>query len=315
MPSCGLRCPAPPIVPDEPDGLLTIQTEGLVVVDKPSACTSHDVVARCRRAFRSKRVGHAGTLDPDVTGVLVVAVGRVTRLVRYVGAHAKSYVGEIALGTSTSTLDAAGEETGRSDMSTVTVHQVRAAAAGLTGTIRQVPPMVSAVRIGGKRLHELARAGIEVDRAARPVTVHRFDVVGEVGPLVFKVEVDCSPGTYVRSLAADLGAALGGHAHLKSLRRTAVGPFREEEAVELDTIEDRGADVLLPAREAARGMAAVELTQAQAADVRQGKRLSSAAVGADSFGGPWAAFGPSGELVAVCRNDAGRFQPEVVLAG
>lgn len=260
-------------------------------------------------------MGHAGTLDPDVTGVLVVAVGRVTRLVRYVGAHPKSYVGEIALGTSTSTLDAAGEETGRSDMSAVTLDQVRGAAAGLTGTIRQVPPMVSAVRVGGRRLHELAREGVEVERAARPVTVYRFDVIGEVQPGVLKVEVDCSSGTYVRSLADDLGSALGGHAHLRSLRRTAVGPFTEEEAVGLDAIEDRGIEILLPAREAARGMAAVELTDSQSADIRHGKRLSAEAVGAESSPGPWAAFSSDGDLVAVCRNDDGRFQPEVVLTG
>ncbi len=260
-------------------------------------------------------MGHAGTLDPDVTGVLVVAVGRATRLVRYLGAHPKSYVGEIALGTATSTLDAAGEETGRSDMSAVTIDQVRGAAVGLTGTIRQVPPMVSAVRVGGKRLHELARAGIEVERAARPVSVHRFEVYEEVEPGVFTIEVDCSSGTYVRSLADDLGAALGGHAHLRSLRRTAVGPFTEGEAVDLETIEERGTEVLLPAREAARGMLSVDLTESQAADVRHGKRLSAEAVGADSSPGPWAALAPNGDLVAVCRNDDGRFQPEVVLAG
>ena len=286
-----------------------------MVVDKPRGCTSHDVVARCRRAFGSKRVGHAGTLDPDVTGVLVVAVGRATRLVRYLSEHPKCYVGEIALGTSTSTLDAAGEETGRSDMSAVTIEHVRGATVGLTGTIRQVPPMVSAVRVRGKRLHELARAGVEVERAARPVTVHRFDVIDEVSPGVFKVEVDCSSGTYVRSLADDLGAALGGHAHLKSLRRTAVGPFTEQEAVDLATVEERGTHVLLPAREAARGMLSVGLTETQTADIRHGKRLSADSVGAQSSPGPWAALAPNGDLVAVCRNDDGRFQPEVVLAG
>ena len=250
-----------------------------------------------------------------MTGVLVVAVGRVTRLVRYLGAHPKSYVGEIALGTSTSTLDAAGEETGRSDMSGVTLEQVRAAAAGLTGTIRQVPPMVSAVRVGGKRLHDLARAGIEVERAARPVVVYRFDVLDEVDQGVFKVEVDCSSGTFVRALADDVGTALGGHAHLRSLRRTAVGPFTESEAVDLATVGERGLDVLLAPREATRGMLSVDLTDVQAADVRQGKRLSAEVVGADSSAGPWAALAPNGDLVAVCRNDDGRFQPEVVLAG
>ena len=285
-----------------------------MVVDKPAGCTSHDVVARCRRAFRTKRVGHAGTLDPAVTGVLVVAVGRVTRLVRYVGAHPKAYTGEIALGRSTTTLDAGGEERGVVDMSSVTLEDARRAAAGLTGVIRQVPPMVSAVRVGGKRLHELARAGVEVDREARPVTVHRFDILDEVEPGVLRVEVDCSPGTYVRSLAADLGEALGGLAHLKSLRRTAVGPFTEADAVPLDEIEAAGAAALLPVGEAVRGMAAVTLSEAQATDLRHGRRLASEAVGATDSPGPWAALSPDGELVAVCRNDEGRFQPEVVLA-
>ena len=273
------------------------------------------MVARCRRAFQTKRVGHAGTLDPDVTGVLVVAVGRVTRLVRYIGAHSKAYVGQISLGRSTTTLDAAGEETGVADMSAVTLDDARRAAAGLTGVIRQVPPMVSAVRVGGKRLHELARAGVEVDREARPVTVHRFDVLDEVEPGVLQVEVDCSPGTYVRSLAADLGEALGGLAHLKALRRTAVGPFTEADAVPLAEIEESGLSTLLPAREAVRGMAAVALDDAQATDLRHGRRLASEVVGALDHAGPWAAFGPDGDLIAVCRNDDGRFQPEVVLAG
>ncbi|HUR50024.1 MAG TPA: tRNA pseudouridine(55) synthase TruB [Acidimicrobiales bacterium] len=286
-----------------------------MVVDKPAGCTSHDVVARCRRAFRTKRVGHAGTLDPAVTGVLVVAVGRATRLVRYIGSHPKSYVGEVALGTSTSTLDAAGEETGRADMSGVTLDQVRAAAATLTGAIRQVPPMVSAVRVGGRRLHEMAREGIEVERAARPVTVHRFDVIEEVEPGVLRIEVDCSSGTFVRSLAADLGTALGGHAHLKSLRRTAVGPFVEAEAVPLADLEVRGAGVLLAAAEAVRGMQAVTLDESQTADIRHGRRLAAASVGAGQSSGPWAAFASTGDLVAVCRNDDGRFQPEVVLSG
>lgn len=310
----GPRFPAPPAVPDCFPLTEKAQAEGLAVVDKPAGCTSHDVVARCRRAFHSKRVGHAGTLDPAVTGVLVVAVGRATRLVRYVGAHPKSYVGEIRLGTSTSTLDAAGEETGRVDMSSITLDQVREAALGLTGTIRQVPPMVSAVRVGGKRLHELARAGVEVERAARPVTVHRFDVVGEVEPGVLRIEVECSSGTYVRSLAADLGTSLGGLAHLKSLRRTAVGPFVEADAVELPEIEERGVAVLLPAGEMTRGMATVTLTDAQVSDVRHGRRLAAEALGAGGSVGPWAAIGPTGELIAVCRNDDGRFQPEVVLA-
>lgn len=286
-----------------------------MVVDKPAGCTSHDVVARCRRAFDTKRVGHAGTLDPDVTGVLIVAVGRVTRLVRYIGAHAKSYAGEVALGVATSTLDASGDETGRWDMSGVKLEDVRTAAVALTGEIHQVPPMVSAVKVGGRRLHEMAREGLDVERKARPVTVHRFAVIDEASPGVFRVEVDCSPGTYIRTLAADLGAALGGGAHLKTLRRTAVGPYMSEEALPLGVIEEGGRQTLMPPSEAVREMASFTVDEITAGDLKHGRRLSAEAMGAEGSGGPWAAFGPEGELVAVCRNESGRLQPEVVLSG
>ena len=286
---------------------------GVVVVDKPAGCTSHDVVAKCRKAFGTRKVGHAGTLDPDVTGVLVVAVGHCTRLVRYIGAHPKSYAGEIALGTSTSTLDASGQQTGQVDMSDVTLDDVRKAAAKLTGDILQVPPMVSAVRVGGRRLHDMAREGLEVEREARPVTIHEFDVLDEREPGVFGVGVVCSPGTYVRTLAADLGLALGGLAHLKSLTRTAVGPFGMDEAVDLARLQADGAKVLMPPREAVRGMPAVELDGDQADDLAHGRRLSAESVGAEGAAGPWAAFSPTGKLVAVCRTEGARFQPEVVV--
>ncbi len=152
------------------------QVDGLVVIDKPTGCTSHDVVARCRRIFSQKKVGHAGTLDPDATGVLLVGLGQATRLLQWLTALPKRYTGEVVLGIATNTLDAGGEVTGKWDMSTVTLEAARAAAAQLTGEITQVPPMVSALKVGGRRLHELARAGVEVERAARPVTVGRFDV-------------------------------------------------------------------------------------------------------------------------------------------
>ena len=148
---------------------------GLVVVDKEAGWTSHDVVARCRRIFGQRRVGHAGTLDPDATGVLLVGLGRATRLMRFLTALPKTYEAEVVLGTATSTLDASGDVVGTYDMSHVTPAQVQAAADGLTGAIEQMPPMVSAVKVGGRRLHELARQGVEVDRPTRPVTVYRFD--------------------------------------------------------------------------------------------------------------------------------------------
>jgi tRNA pseudouridine55 synthase len=203
---------------------------GVLVVDKEAGCTSHDVVARARRLLRTKKVGHSGTLDPDATGVLLLGVGPATRLLKLLTALPKSYACEIVLGAETSTLDDSGAVTATFDMAGVTLDQARAAAAALTGDIRQVPPMVSAVKVGGRRLHELARAGIEVERAPRPVTVHRFDLAAGPAPGTLRAEVDCSSGTYVRTLAADLGTALGGGAHLRALRRTAIGPFDEGRA-------------------------------------------------------------------------------------
>src|SRR6478752_7517825 len=203
---------------------------GLVIVDKPAGVTSHDVVGVLRHRLGERRVGHAGTLDPDATGVLLVGVGKVTRLLRFLTALGKRYEAEVVFGTTTSTLDAAGEVTATFAMDDLDVTQVRAAAARLTGEIMQVPPMVSALKVDGRRLHELAREGIEVERAARPVTVHSFTVEPTADRLVYRIAVHCSSGTYVRSLAADLGELLGGGAHLRALRRTAVGSFGESES-------------------------------------------------------------------------------------
>ena len=184
------------------------------------------MVAKARGVLGTRKVGHSGTLDPDATGVLLLGVGKVTRLLRFLGLPTKTYTGVIVLGTATSTLDASGEVTGTWDMSGVTLDDVRAAAAALTGDILQVPPMVSAIQVDGKRLHELAREGIEVEREARPVTVHRFEVGEPVerGPLPDRGR-RARRGTYIRSLAADVGTALGGGAHLRDLRRTAIGSF------------------------------------------------------------------------------------------
>jgi tRNA pseudouridine(55) synthase len=192
--------------------------DGVAVVDKPAGWTSHDVVAKSRGLLGTRKVGHSGTLDPDATGVLVLGVGRATRLLRYLSPLGKAYDAEIVLGTETSTLDAAGEVTATHDMAGVTLADARRAVdEHLTGAILQVPPMVSALKVDGRRLHELAREGIEVERQARPVTVHSFtvdEVPGEPG--VLRASVACSSGTYVRTLAADLGHLLGGGAHLRA---------------------------------------------------------------------------------------------------
>jgi tRNA pseudouridine55 synthase len=289
--------------------------DGVAIVDKEAGWTSHDVVAKARGLLGTRKVGHSGTLDPDATGVLVLGVGRVTRCLRFLTALPKSYVGEIVLGVETTTLDAAGEIVATHDMAAVTDDEVRAAARALTGDLLQVPPMVSAVKIGGRRLHELARAGQEIERPPRPVTVHRFTVTPVDGePGVYRAEVDCSSGTYVRSLAADLGRALGGGAHLRRLRRTAVGSFDEGSARPLEGIE------LLAPAQALRDYPSVTVPAEVAAAVRHGKVLDLDVVGPPSSGVAvppplWAVLDVDGALLAVYevhRGDSAK--PAVVLA-
>jgi tRNA pseudouridine55 synthase len=291
----------------------------LVIVDKPSGWTSHDVVARCRRIFGQKKVGHAGTLDPDATGVLLVGLGRVTRLLRFLTGLSKSYTGEVVFGVATSTLDASGAETRRCDMAELTLPAAQEAARALTGKILQTPPMVSAVQVGGRRLHELARAGIEIDRPPRQVTVGRFQVDRapdpEPGPLgggpVFGIEVDCSSGTYIRTLAADLGERLGGCAHLRHLRRTAVGPFSQTEAVAL---HDVSPDQVIDPAGALRGLPVVSVDEGVATAISCGRVLGRAQLGVDGSG-PWAVHDAEGGLLAVYELHSGeRVKPAVVLS-
>jgi tRNA pseudouridine55 synthase len=285
---------------------------GLVVVDKEPGWTSHDVVARCRRIFGQRRTGHAGTLDPDASGVLLVGLGRATRLLRFLVGLPKAYTGEVVLGTATSTLDASGEVTGRWDMSAVTLGSAREAARELTGEIEQVPPMVSAVKVGGRRLHQLARQGVEVERPSRRVTVDRFDVRPTSDPGVLAIEVECSSGTYVRVLAADLGAALGGGAHLRHLRRTRVGPFGVAESHRLGALTP--ASVLSPAQ-AVGHLAPVVLLGDAPEWVGRGLPLDRVPIGATGDG-PWALLDTSGALLAVYEaTDTDRIKPAVVLVG
>jgi len=287
---------------------------GVAVVDKPAGWTSHDVVARSRGLLGTRKVGHAGTLDPDATGVLVLGVGKATRLLRYLSPLGKAYEAEIALGVETTTLDAAGEVTATHDMAGVTVDDARRVAADhLTGDILQVPPMVSALKVDGRRLHELAREGIEVEREARPVTVHSF-VIDEVPgrPDRLRARVECSSGTYVRTLAADLGRLLGGGAHLARLRRTSVGPFTLADAVALDDLDP---DRLLPVSAAVRGLAAVTVDDEVAALVAHGRVLDRSRLGVDGDG-PWAVLGPDGTLLATYVAHRGDdVKPEVVTSG
>ena len=242
-----------------------------------------------RRRLGERRVGHSGTLDPGATGVLLVGVGSLTRALRFLTDLPKTYTGEVVLGTETTTLDDEGEVVARYEIGDVTLDDVRRAVADhLTGPIEQVPPMVSALKVGGRRLHELAREGVEVERKPRAVHVHRFDIDSTQKASVYRIQVECSSGTYVRSLAADLGHLLGGGAHLRGLRRTAIGSFTEADAALPDE-----APLLSPA-EAFRDYTRVEVDATTAASVAHGKILAP-------FDGPppWAVLGPDGSLLAV----------------
>jgi tRNA pseudouridine55 synthase len=219
-----------------------VTQSGLVVVDKPGGMTSHDVVARVRRLAGTRKVGHAGTLDPMATGVLVVGVEKATRLLGYLAATDKEYAATIRLGQSTSTDDAEGQITGTAPAGEVAAEALAAAVAGLTGQIRQVPPVVSAIKVGGQRAYRLTRAGAAPDLPPRPVTVHEFTVtaVRRDGDLLdVDATVCCSSGTYIRALARDLGAALGTGGHLTRLRRTRVGGYRAEDARTLEQLAER----------------------------------------------------------------------------
>lgn len=250
---------------------------GILLVDKPAGLTSHDVVARVRRAFGTRKVGHAGTLDPMATGLLVVGVEGATRLLTYIVGADKTYEATIRLGQTTDTDDADGEiRTRASDeaWSAVTAQRIADGVRSLTGAISQVPSSVSAIKVDGRRAYDRVRAGEEVVLAARDVTVSRFDVVAQRqgdGALDLDVVVDCSSGTYIRSLARDLGADLGVGGHLTALRRTRVGDFDVADAVDLETLAD--AQPLTPAAAALRVLDPLEVSSAEARDLRHGKRL------------------------------------------
>jgi tRNA pseudouridine55 synthase len=272
---------------------------GLVVVDKPAGMTSHDVVARVRRLAGTRKVGHAGTLDPMATGVLVVGVNRATRLLGHLMLTEKAYDATVRLGVATTTDDAEGDVTAVMSAAGLDPATVRAALAGFVGDIEQVPTAVSAIKVDGKRAYQRVRDGEAVELAARPVTVHELvvhDVVpgrhGDSRTLDVTLSVRCSSGTYIRAIARDLGARLGVGGHLTSLRRTAVGPFDLAAARTLDQLGEEFA--MVPIADAARaGFAARELDEAQAADVRVGRPLPVA------LDGLTAVFAPDGEFLAL----------------
>jgi tRNA pseudouridine55 synthase len=287
-------------------------TGGLVIVDKPPRLTSHDVVGRIRRLAGTRRVGHAGTLDPMATGVLVIGVDKATRLLGHLALTEKEYSATIRLGQATDTDDADGETVAETSAAGVTDAALRAAAAALTGEIRQVPPGFSAVKVDGTRAYRLAREGAAPQLAPRTVTVRALDIVAvrRSGDLLdADVTVTCSSGTYIRALARDLGAALGVGGHLTVLRRTRVGPYGIGSAHTLDQLA-ASFEMITLADAAAAAFPRRDLTAEQARLVAHGGRLPAGAAGP----GPVAAFGPDGALIALLTEEAGQARPLAVFA-
>lgn len=294
----------------------------MLVVDKPAGWTSHDVVARLRRLTATRKVGHAGTLDPMATGVLVVGIGKATRLLAYLSGADKAYSATVRLGASTLTDDEQGEVLAVTDASGVTRAAVEAGARALTGDILQVPASVSAIKVAGERAYARVRAGEDVVLAARPVTVSRFDVLATrpaerdgTAVLDVDVEVVCSSGTYVRALARDLGTALGVGGHLTALRRTRVGGFGLDAARTLDELADEPDDrplAVLPLAAAARATFPVrELSGDETVALGHGKAIGGSMSG---ITGTTAAIGPDGTLVALLEPREGTLRPVVVFA-
>ncbi len=277
---------------------------GILLVDKPGGMTSHDVVARARRALGTRKIGHAGTLDPMATGLLILGVEGATRLLTFIVGLDKTYEATIRLGVGTDTDDAEGVETARADAATlaaVTPEQLASGVAALTGRISQVPSTVSAVKVDGRRAYDLAREGVEVELKSREVTVSRFEVLDvRRGPdaVDLDVVVDCSSGTYIRALARDLGATLGVWGHLTALRRTRVGPFDVVDAASADELA--AAPLASPASAATTVLGRLDVSADEARDLRHGKRLAGAA--SRLTHSPTAAVDPEGTLVGVVER-------------
>src|ERR1700689_369007 len=288
---------------------------GLVIVDKPGGMTSHDVVARIRRLAGTRKVGHAGTLDPMATGVLVVGIDKATRLLGYLTLTEKKYAATIRLGQSTNTDDAEGEVIASASAADVSAETLAAEVARLAGEILQVPPSVSAVKVGGQRAYKLTRAGAAPELAPRPVTVYEFTVTAtrrDGDRLDLDATVRCSSGTYIRALARDLGAALGTGGHLTRLRRTRVGGYRIEAASTLEQLAERF-DVLPLGDAAAAAFPRRDLNADEARRLATGGRLPAAGDAATQDG-PVAAYAPDGTLIALVTEESGQARPLVVFA-
>jgi tRNA pseudouridine55 synthase len=277
--------------------------EGLLLVDKPAGVTSHDIVDVVRRGLGTRKVGHAGTLDPMATGLLVIGVGRATRLLRFLGDLPKTYEGSLRLGVETDTLDADGEVVLESPVD-ATEAQVAEAMRSLEGESLQRPPAYSAVKVGGRKLYDAAREGERLEAEPRSIRVESFDLLSFDPPEV-GFRVVCSGGTYVRVLAADVGAAVSSGAHLTALRRTAIGPYLAQDAVTPDAVREP-----LPIEAAVGHLPRLDLNADEAAAASHGRPLGPAGIP-----GPYGVFGPDDHLIGVYEDDGPRARPQVILAG
>jgi len=291
-------------------------------VDKPQGWTSHDVVGRMRRIAGTRKVGHAGTLDPMATGVLVVGINKATRLLTYIVGTSKTYTATIRLGESTVTDDAEGDIVSSASAADLTDDAIRTGVAALTGEIQQVPSSVSAIKVNGERAYARVRSGEDVKLAARPVTIHRFEVHGikrEPGANVVNVDVtvECSSGTYIRALARDLGNSLGVGGHLTALRRTHVGPYSLDQARTLEQLAEE-LEVLEMSQAARALMPNRELSAEETTEISFGRRIAAGAPAGSADAAtaerPAAAFAPDGSLVALLADTGSFAKPVLVFA-
>lgn len=287
---------------------------GFLNIDKPQGLTSHDVVARvrriCRNSFGKTKVGHAGTLDPMATGVLVICLGHATRLSEYAMQSTKKYRASIHLGVKTDTYDAEGEVIAETDASHISLEQVETAFQAFIGDIQQLPPMYSAIKKDGKKLYELAREGKEIERDARPVTIHSIEVVEWQSPTIV-LDVTCGAGTYIRSLAHDIGETLATGAHLSGLIRLKSGAFAVENAISLDTVleDDNWQDHIIAPKDALSDLQTLQLTEEDSKEIQLGRFISKNDDTADEL---VMAYMPDGHLLAVLENRHNHWKPHKV---
>jgi tRNA pseudouridine55 synthase len=287
---------------------------GLLLVDKAQGLTSHDVVARVRRILREKKVGHAGTLDPMATGLLILAVGPSTRLLRFAQSETKRYAGAVKFGVATDSLDADGAVVDERPVPPLGEELLNATAKEMTGSQLQTPPMVSALKVDGQRLHELARRGVEVERNAREITVSTFSLSATDDVTVWRFDVECSVGTYVRVLLSDLAGRVGTVGHLVELRRLASGSHSVEDALTIEALSvavDEGRDVLAPPAAFVTALEHATLSDEQVRAVRMGQRITLAN---DVTSDEVAAIDATGELVGILARRGESWKPELVLS-